>query len=275
MKKPIIIWLIITFALILIITYFYKQNWILPEKIQLSEYEENLWIDDIILDKIDKTTENIDNYKYTKATFIKTTKNFWIFEINNKWNTFETPLSSEIITKLNKFTKWDKLLLLKRNNSIFDVIEYESYKIKNVNLKELKQLIKWNVKNSFTLNWLTSNYVYNDDWFNIINELISFSSNTKDVLNYPNNNYNFIIYNWDGKIKHSINSLEEVSIVYFELKNNKTFIDFVKVNNLLTKKDYSIFNSYTLESKMIRSKEIKEKVYIKYKQWENWKNIFY
>lgn len=274
-KNLVVIIVILSFVIALISLYLYlfKINNKNPsiKRITIEDFEKKLWIKDI---KVPSKNEKIDNFKYKNVKYLKTINNFWIFTINSKNNTFELPLKPKYIKQLKNYNENTQLLLIfDSNNSLIDIKKIKSFNIKNLWKEDIIDVVSKNYKNSFKLNWFTNANVFNKAGLEIIENLL-INSKKESFNNYTDNN-TFSIYTIKWKISHSNNTKDKVSILYFILEDWKTFVDFIKVNNLLSKTDEKLFNSYSIETNSILNEEIKSKVYEKYKKLDNWKNIFY
>jgi len=265
----IVVWLVLTLVSLYLFNINNKNTSI--ERITIDNFEKKLWIKDI---KTPLKNEKINNFKYKNVKYLKTINNFWIFTINSKNNTFELPLKQKYIKQLKKYKVNQKLLLIfDSNNNLIDIQKIKSFNIKNLWKEEIVDIISKNYKNSFKLNWFTNANVFNKTWLEIIESLLIDSQ--KENFNNYNSNNTFSIYTINWKISHSNNTKNKVSVLYFVLENWKTFVDFIRVNNLLSKADENLYNSYSIETNPILSKEIKSKVYEKYKSWKNWNKVFY
>jgi len=272
--------LIVFIILIWLIILNFRQNLLFQsenEKITIKEYENKLWIDKIEIPKT-KISE-LQNYNYNNVYFSEIKNNFWIFTFWKEGKRYELPLSildkkvKEKLIWMHLKKKEAILIIFDENKKPIDFHKLKSGLIvKNVTIDKLEDIITNNYYNSFELRWLNSKKIFNKEWLDIIKWLLDRKKNEND-FDLP---YSYTLFSNDWKKEYTINELNKVNVAYFKLEDWKYYLIFSKINHLYTKNEKKSFQNYNIEIKPILNKEIKDKIYLKYKEsLSDWKYIFF
>lgn len=199
----------------------------------------------------------------------------------NEKSNFNYPLdimSKELQDKLNNnnFEIWVPILaIIGERKEPIDFLQLKQYDsiVENITLEEYKNFVNKFKLDHFNMSWLFQKVKNKKEATEIIEYLINRKKN-KDDYELP---YTYRrLSNWET-FSDTISELDKLSIWYYQLKNWEVYINFVRVKHLYTKQEKrDIMQWYNIEIRNAPTKEMKDKVYLKYRNMsEAGKYIYY